>query len=72
MAKTLELQFFTSMGKSAKVSIDNPIEPVNPAAVKLAMERIVLSNVFATQSGDLAAVDSARVIERNVTDYDII
>jgi hypothetical protein len=72
MAKTLELQFATDLGKFAKLTVENPTEPVDPAAVKLAMEQIIASNAFRPMSGTLVAVDSARVVERNVTDYELI
>ena len=72
MAKTLELQFTTDLGKVARLTVDNPIEPVDPAAVKLAMEEIVASNAFFSSYGDLVAVSGARVVERNVTEYEIV
>jgi hypothetical protein len=72
MAKTLELQFATDLGKIARLTIDNPIEPVDPAAVKLAMESIITSNAFFSSYGNLAAVNGARVVERNVTEYEIV
>jgi hypothetical protein len=33
MAKTLELQFSTELGKTASLSIDNPKEPVDEEVV---------------------------------------
>ncbi|MCM3568530.1 DUF2922 domain-containing protein [Neobacillus mesonae] len=71
MAKTLELQFGTEFGKSANVTIDNPKEPIDEAAVKSAMEQIIAADIFSTASGNLAVVKGARVVERNVTDYEI-
>ncbi|MCM3588311.1 DUF2922 domain-containing protein [Mesobacillus maritimus] len=71
MAKVLELQFVTDLGKTTKITVDNPIEPVDPAAVKLAMETIIASNAFYS-NGTLIAVDRARVVERNVTEYEIV
>ncbi|WP_077212377.1 DUF2922 domain-containing protein [Bacillus dakarensis] len=72
MAKVLELQFVTQHGKVAKLTVDNPTEPIDPAAVKTAMESIIASNAFNSTSGDLVAIEGARVVERNVTDYEII
>ena len=72
MAKTLELQFVTSLGSKTKLTIDNPIEPINPAVVKLAMEKIVQSKVFFSPNGELVAVSGARLVERNVSEYDMI
>jgi hypothetical protein len=71
MAKTLELQFVTVTGKSARVTIDNPKEPVDPALVKQSMEQIIAAGAFYAAGGDYVSVQGARVIERNVTDYEI-
>ena len=72
MAKTLELQFATDLGKTAKLTVENPTEPIDEAAVKVAMESIIESNAFFSTNGNLAAVDGARVVERNVTEYEIV
>ncbi|WP_077214919.1 DUF2922 domain-containing protein [Bacillus dakarensis] len=72
MAKVLELNFTTALGKTAKLTVDQPVEPIDPAAIKTAMEAIIASNAFNSTSGDLVAVEGARVVERNVTDYEII
>jgi Protein of unknown function (DUF2922) len=72
MAKTLELQFTTDLGRVARLTVDNPTEPVDPAAVKLAMESIIASNAFFSNYGDLVGVSGARVVERNVTEYEVV
>nr|WP_263324627.1 DUF2922 domain-containing protein [Neobacillus sp. Marseille-Q6967] len=72
MAKTLELQFLTDSGKVARISIENPKEPVEEAVVKQSMEAIVASGVFYTVNGSLASAQGARIIERNVTDYELV
>lgn len=71
MAKTLELQFLTDFGQSTNIMIDEPKEPINPVEVKAAMEEIIASNAFYSSKGTLVQVKGARVIERNVTEYEI-
>lgn len=71
MTKSLELTFVTNMGKQARISIDNPKEPVDPVAVKLAMEEILAANIFQSANGALAEIKGARVVERNITEYEI-
>lgn len=71
MAKTLELQFLTDTGKVARITLDNPKEPINQAAVKQSMDQIIAANIFNTVNGNLVSAQSASVIERNVTDYEI-
>ena len=71
MAKTLELQFDTEFGKTAKIAVDNPKEPVDEEVVKLSMAQIIAANIFTTGSGKLVSAIGARVIDRNVTDYEL-
>jgi hypothetical protein len=71
MAKSLELQFVTETGKQARISIVNPKEPVDEAAVKQAMDVIVASGIFNTAGGNLAQSKGARIIDRSVTDYEL-
>ena len=72
MAKTLELQFVTEEGKVAKISLDNPKEPVDTAVVKQSMSQIIAADVFFTPNGKFVSSQGARVVERNVTNYDIV
>lgn len=71
MAKTLELQFVTEFGKPARITIDNPKEPVDQVVIKQSMDLIVASGIFNTANGNLASSKGARVIDRNVTDYQL-
>lgn len=71
MSKKLELQFTNFEGKTATISIDDPIEPVEAAAVLAAMDAIIAANIFTSTGGDLVAKKGARVVERNVTEVDL-
>ncbi|MGD6968083.1 DUF2922 domain-containing protein [Rossellomorea vietnamensis] len=71
MAKALELQFITQLGKTARVSIDAPIEPVDTDQVKQVMDTLIATNVIQSSSGPLVTAEGARVIERNVTEYEV-
>lgn len=72
MAKILELLFVTQEGKMAKISIDNPKEPVDLLKVKEAMTQIISANVFTTKTGSFVSAKGARLVERNVSEYDVI
>lgn len=72
MAKTLELQFSTELGKTARLSIDNPKEPIDEEVVKLSMAQIIASEIFTTGSGKFVSAKGARVVDRNVTDYELL
>ncbi|SFC01912.1 Protein of unknown function [Bacillus sp. OV322] len=71
MAKTLELLFTTLQGKTVVLSIDDPKEPVDMAKVKQAMDQIITLNVFTSRTGDYISKKGARVVERNVDDYEM-
>jgi hypothetical protein len=72
MAKTLELQFATEMGGTARITIDNPKEPINTVTVKQSMEQILAAGIFYSPTGNFAAIKGARVVDREVTDYEIV
>jgi hypothetical protein len=72
MAKTLELQFVNQLGKLVKITIDNPKEPINPAAVSAAMDNILMANVFTSSGGDLVEKKGARLVDHNVSDIAIV
>lgn len=46
MAKTLEFQFVTEDGKPARISIENPMEPIEEAVVKASMDSNIGSGSF--------------------------
>ncbi len=72
MAKVIELHFNSNLGKVAKLTVDNPIEPIDPVKVKSVMETIVAANIFGGKSGTLVGPKEARLVEHNVTEYELI
>jgi hypothetical protein len=72
MAKTLELHFGTELGKTASLSIENPKEPIEEAVVKQSMDQIIASEIFTSASGRFVAAKGARLVDRNVTEYELI
>jgi hypothetical protein len=72
MAKTLELQFGTEMGGTARITIDNPKEPIETATLKASMNQIIAAGVFFSPTGNFVSVKGARVVDRNVTDYELV
>ena len=70
MAKTLELTFANNNGKSTKISLENPVEPVDQEQVLSIMQSVITSNIFTGNNGDFVAAQGIRLVERNVTDYE--
>ena len=71
MAKTLELQFINMEGKTVKINVESPIDPVDPQALSTAMDEIITANAFITNGGEFVSKKGARIIERNVTDIEL-
>ncbi|WP_099157716.1 DUF2922 domain-containing protein [Virgibacillus ndiopensis] len=69
--KKLELKFLNQDGKTVTYSLEQPVEPVDPAAVKAAMEEIITQNAFTSSGGNLVSTKSARIVERNVVDIEL-
>ena len=72
MAKTLELRFNNAVGKITRLTVDNPKEPIDPFAIKAVMDQIITANVFGGLNGDLVSVNEARLVEHNVTEYELV
>ncbi|MCF6409228.1 DUF2922 domain-containing protein [Pseudalkalibacillus salsuginis] len=68
MAKQIELLFENEEGKTVRISLDEPVEPVDTVALETAMDQILAENAFVSSGGDLVAKKGARIVERNVTD----
>ncbi|WP_394234296.1 DUF2922 domain-containing protein [Niallia oryzisoli] len=72
MAKTLELHFINSVGKTVKLTVDYPKEPVDKVAVKQVMDLVIAANIFGGENQSFVSVKEARVVEHNVTDYELV
>jgi hypothetical protein len=71
MAKKLELKFLNGEDKVVTISLDAPVEPVDPILVNQAMDEILTQDVFTSSGGALVSKHGARIVERNVTDVSI-
>lgn len=69
--KRIELLFVNEDGKTATISLDNPVEPVDASKVNEVMDEIIAQNVFITNGGAFVQKKGARIIERNVTEIEI-
>ncbi|WP_017187108.1 DUF2922 domain-containing protein [Alkalibacillus haloalkaliphilus] len=66
MSKRLELRFRNEQGRLATISVDNPVEPVDPEQVKQAMDTILEQDIFTSADLPLTEIAHAQVVERNV------
>ena len=72
MAKTLELLFLNLEGKTVKVNVDSPIDPVDQQALTTAMDQILAANIFMTNGGEFVSKKGARIVDRNVTEIELV
>ncbi|MEL3961384.1 DUF2922 domain-containing protein [Lysinibacillus endophyticus] len=71
MAEVLELKFDTENGKQVTLSINNPKSNLTPAEISTAMTTIINQNVFHKEGNALAGINQARIVARNVTEFDL-
>ncbi|GAA0438986.1 DUF2922 domain-containing protein [Lentibacillus halophilus] len=69
--KKLELKFLNQDGRTVTYSLEKPVEPADPVAIKAAMDEIIAQNAFTSSGGDVVSIKEARIVERNVQDIEL-
>lgn len=64
--KKLDLQFLNEAGKTVTISLEQPVEPFDEAAINQAMDAILAQNVIASSGGALVSKKAARIVDRTV------
>lgn len=67
MKQSLELKFEAEGGGTGTITINDPRLPVNPVAVKAAMEKIIEADIVSGSTGSFTAIKSVRLIGRDVS-----
>lgn len=70
--KKLVMTFKTTDDKKVSLTVDNPREDLTEEEVKTCMELIKEKNIFAPGGADLASLVSAKVVETDTTNYDLV
>ena len=70
--KKLVMTFKTTDDKKVSLTVDNPREDLSEEEVKTAMELIIEKNIFAPGGADLASLVSAKVVQTDTTNYDLV
>ncbi|QFT89819.1 hypothetical protein FIU87_14240 [Bacillus sp. THAF10] len=68
---SLELTFINEDGEKTKLTVDDPRVDLSTAEIEQAMDDIIAANAFTSKGGSYVSKDSARIIERNVTEIEI-
>ena len=66
------MTFKTTDDKKVSISVDNPREDLSEEEIKTAMELIIDKNIFSPNGADLAALVSAKVVQTDTTNYDLV
>ncbi len=70
--RKLVMTFKTTDDKKLSLTVDNPREDLTEEEVKTAMKLIKEKNIFAPGGADLASLVSAKVVETDTTNYDLV
>ena len=70
--KKLVMTFKTTDDKKVSISVDNPREDLSENEIKSAMELIIDKNIFSPNGEELAALVSAKVVQTDTTNYDLL
>ena len=70
--RKLVMTFKTTDDKKVSLTVDNPREDLTEEEVNTAMELIKEKNIFAPGGADLASLVSAKVVETDTTNYDLV
>ena len=70
--RKLVMTFKTTDDKKVSLTVDNPREDLTEEEVKTTMELIKEKNIFAPDGADFASLVSAKVVETDTTNYDLV
>ena len=70
--RKLVMTFKTTDDKKLSLTVDNPREDLTEEEVKTTMKLIKEKNIFAPGGADLASLVSAKVVETDTTNYDLV
>ena len=69
--KKREWKFQNEEDKTVTITLDEPVEPADPALINAAMDAIIAANCFYSNGGDLVTKKEARIVERNVEEIQL-
>lgn len=71
MSKTLVMNFLNEAGKKTDVRINNVKDDLTEAEAKAAMDLILAKNIFTTSGGELKSKDSAQLIDKSSSEFNV-
>ena len=68
----LLMTFKSSDDKKVSITVDNPREDLTETEIKEAMNTIIEKDIFSPNGGYLVSAVSAKVVQTDTTDYDLV
>ncbi|ERJ13462.1 DUF2922 domain-containing protein [Haloplasma contractile] len=68
----LDLLFKTSLGKTYRLSIDNPDQSLTASIIQNAMSVIISNNIITTKYGNLTEIKGARFVNTSVSELAVV
>ena len=72
MSKTLEMIFTNAAGGKITLRVANPRTDLQEAEVRSVMDQVVAKDIFTSSGGSLVNVAGARIVNRDVTEMDVV
>lgn len=72
MALNLEMRFNTANGKTLTLTVSEPKEDITAAEVAAVMQTIIDQDVFHNEGFALVSINQARIVERNVSELELV
>ncbi|WP_449445308.1 DUF2922 domain-containing protein [Ureibacillus acetophenoni] len=69
---TLEMKFNTENGKTYTISVLEPKDNLSATEVSQAMQVIIDQDVFHNEGYPLVSMNQARIVERNVSELELV
>lgn len=69
--KTLVMTFLNEGGSKVSLSVTNPKDNLTEAEINSAMDTVISKGIFFSTGGNLVSKDSAKIIDKNVTDITV-
>ena len=68
----LLMTFKSSDDKKVSITVDNPREDLTETEIKEAMNTIIEKDIFSPNGGSLVSAVSAKAVQTDTTDYDLV
>ncbi|RKD32321.1 DUF2922 domain-containing protein [Thermohalobacter berrensis] len=69
--RTLQLIFKNTSDRTSRLSIEDPRDNLTEAEINTVMNDIITRNIFSTSGGDLVRIAGARIITKDIQEFNL-